>query len=309
MLRCHATRVVPSGFLPMQSARELNSREAYRNAGPLIRRYQSMTMRLLCLFLSLISPVVVIAQAVPAETLEMESARSRWSIGVGVGVGDGHYAGEGTRVMFLPMIGYEGDRFFLRGLGGGFHFLRTDTFSLDGLVRAQPGAFDVSDLSDAALARNGVDASLLEDRDDFGVAAGLGTDWRLPFGELKFQAVTDATGNDRGQELSIDYVYPLPMGGLMLMPSIGVRWLSADATRYLYGTLDEDEARGVAPYHPGSALLPQVRLGIMRPLSSKWQLFGGAGYTFLPSKISDSPLLEPGNSGSINFQIGINRRF
>ena len=47
----------------------------------------------------------------------------------------------------------------------------------------------------------------------------------------------------------------------------------------------------------------------MRPLDDKWQLFGGVGYLFFPSKISDSPLLEADSRGSVNLQIGISRRF
>jgi outer membrane protein len=232
----------------------------------------------------------------------------RWTIGVGVSVRDSAYAGEGTRVRPLPIVTYEGERLFWRGLSGGVHAIKGDTFNLDVVLAGRFDGFDIDDLGRTALARNGLDASLLEDRDD-GLDAGLAASWRGRAGEFKLQALADVTDASGGYEFAADYAYALHWGRTTIVPGVGVRWMSADLVDYYDGTLDEEVARGVVRYQPGSAVVPQVSVGFSRPLGRTWKLFGAVDYKFLPSEISDSPLIEPDTDGTAGVRIGLSRGF
>jgi len=83
--------------------------------------------------------------------------------------------------------------------------------------------------------------------------------------------------------------------------------MSTDWVNDYYGTLDEAISRGVAPYRPGSALVPQVSIGFSRPLGEKWRVLGGVDYKFLPNELADSPLLEPDSNGAAAVRLGISR--
>lgn len=149
---------------------------------------------------------------------------------------------------------------------------------------------------------------MLEDRDD-SLDAGLAIGWRGRAGELKLRALADVSGASGGYDLSIEYAHAWRLGRTTLIPGIGVHRLSAEMTRYYYGTLDEEEARGVPAYRPGAAWVPEARLGFARPLGARWRLFGALGYRFLPGELADSPWLERDRSGSASFTVGVSRGF
>lgn len=257
---------------------------------------------------ALLSPLAAQAQSGVAADVAVRESPSRWQLGIGASISDSPYAGEGTRVTPVPWVTYEGDRWFWRGLSGGIHVLKSDGFALDAIVSGRLDGFDIDDLGRRELARNGLDAALLEDRDN-SLDAGVAVSWRGAAGEIKLQALADVTDASGGYELSLDYGYQWRWGRTILVPSVGARWLSKDMTRYYYGTLDEEVARGVPAYRPGAALLPQVKLSVLRPLGEKWRLFGAISYRFLPNEVSDSPFLEPDRSGSGNVQVGVSRSF
>jgi outer membrane protein len=261
------------------------------------------------LALSLLVPTTALAQAVSSSgDLLADAKDDRWSVGVAVGARDSPYVGEGTRIRPLPLVTYDGERFFWRGVSGGIHLVQGSAFSLDAVLAGRFDGFDINDLSRAGLARNGLDASTLEDRDD-ALDAGLAASWRGQAGELKVSALADVTDTSGGYELAVDYAYALQWGRTTIVPGAGVRWMSSDLVNYYYGTLDEEIRRGAPRYQPGSAVVPQVSVGFSRPLGDKWRVLGGVDYKFLPSELTDSPLLEPGSNGSAGVRLGISRSF
>ncbi|HUD40902.1 MAG TPA: MipA/OmpV family protein [Dokdonella sp.] len=237
-----------------------------------------------------------------------DEAPHRWTVGLALSISDSAYAGEDTRLRPFPLITFEGERFFWRGLGGGFHLFERGGFTLDAVASGRFDGFDIDDLGRRELAANGVDARLLEDRDD-GLDVGIAATWSGRAGEFKLRALADATDTSGGYEIAADYGYPVHLGRATVVPAVGLRWMSKDLANYYYGTLDEEVARGVARYRPGSVLVPQVGVGFLRPLGAKWSLFGSIDYKFLPDELTDSPLLDPDASGSAGFRIGFSRSF
>lgn len=119
-------------------------------------------------------------------------------------------------------------------------------------------------------------------------------------------AMSDASG---GQEMSLQYSYPFEVGNGRLSPSVGAKWLSKDSANYFYGTLDEEVARGVVDYRPGSVVIPGVGVSYFRPLGEKWTLLGFAKYDLLPDDITDSPFIERDTDSTFTVFLGFSRGF
>ncbi|WP_369916135.1 MipA/OmpV family protein [Xanthomonas sp. NCPPB 3005] len=254
-------------------------------------------------------PSIAAAQTTPQSDPSLsEEPPYRWGLGLGVVASDSPYAGEGTRTNPFPLILFEGERFFFRGIAGGFHLVQGDSFSLDAIAAVRMDGVAADDLGVEELARNGIDRRLLEDRDD-GLDLGLATAWKGVAGELEFTAKADVTGASEGFELTAEYAYPIAVGRGRLTPTVSVSHLSKDLANYYYGTLDKEVARGVVDYKPGSATVPAVGLTYVRPIGERWQFLARLQYSMLPDELSDSPLLEPDTDGVGSVLIGFSRGF
>lgn len=232
----------------------------------------------------------------------------RWSAGIGAVVNDSPYAGEGTRVQPFPLVTYEGERFWFRGITAGWRLSSSESFELSALAKARMDGFTVDDLGQAELAANGIDWRLLEDRDE-ALDLGLAAKWSGAAGELEVELLADVTDRSGGQEAILQYGYPIEIGRGRLTPGVGVSWLSKDMANYYYGTLDEEVARGVVDYKPGSATVPHVSLGYFRPIGERWMMIGQLKYQCLPDELADSPFMEPDTDGTASMFIGFSRGF
>jgi len=250
---------------------------------------------------------LLIATVAATPVLAEEDSMPRWGLGAGAIASASPYAGRGTRYTPIPLITYDSERFFFRGITAGVHLYDNDLLSIDFLAEGNFGGIDADDFGRRDLALNGIDRDLLEDRDD-SVDVGFEAQLQGRFGEFSLKVVADALDASGGYEASAEYGYPLEFGErLTVTPTIGVSWLSADTADYYYGTLDEEVARGVVSYRPGSATIPKIGLDLEYNFADKWLLLGNVTYTLLPSKVGDSPLLESDSATGV--MIGVLRAF
>jgi outer membrane protein len=264
---------------------------------------------LVCLGLLVCAAAPVSAQVVSESNREAgQASASRWRIGLAVASREGIYAGEDDRTLVFPNVSYEGERFFWRGAQAGLHLFSRGGFVLDGYVAGRLDGVDADDFGVTELAERGIDRRLLEDRDD-AADVGMSARWRGAAGELELDARADVTSTSEGQQASITYRYPFRAGGWQLTPGVGVRWLSSDLADYYYGTLDEEIARGVVRYRPGSVTVPTASLILMRPFAEKWLFIASAEYRRLPSALRDSPLVERDTDGGATVMVGFSRGF
>lgn len=262
----------------------------------------NLSLRTFAKLAFLVFPAAAYAQEAPVPS-------ERWSFGVGAASIDSPYAGEGSRVRPFPLISYEGERVFLRGISGGAHLYQSRRLTLDVIFSARLYGFDVDDLGRSELLANGVDADLLSDRDD-GLDAGFQATFSSSWGAISLEAVHDISGASEGYEFSIDYRYRWLLDRTAIMVNAGASQMSVDLAGYYFGILGEEVARGVAAYSPESAVVPRVGLTMTHSFESrKWQLLGSAGYQFLPDELRDSPLLEPDQDGFGRVVLGLSRRF
>lgn len=231
-----------------------------------------------------------------------------WALGLGAAVSSGIYAGEGTRVTPFPLVSYQGERFFWRGIGGGAHLLKRDGLSIDATLSARMDGIERDDFGMAELAERGIERALLADRDN-GLDLGLATRWRGAMGLLELELKGDVSGASKGAEAGLKYAYPMQWGGARVSPHIGVSHYSKKLANYYYGTLAEEIARGVADYTPGGATVPRIGVDLVRPFAQRWVLIGNVSYKKLPRKLSDSPLLDKDTDGAVSAFFGVSRGF
>jgi outer membrane protein len=254
-------------------------------------------MKSCCLALSVIPVAVTLPLLAQADEPGLKS------VGLGVSAAQNPYVGADSSLSLLPLVNYQGERLFVRGLRAGVHLYQGDGFGLDVIVAGRLDGIDADDFGRHKLAENGIDRDLLEDRDD-GIDLGLHATWKGTLGELQGTAQGDVSGASDGYELSLEYGYPVTLGGTTVTPSVTLSYLSGGLADYYYGTLSDEEARGVARYRPGSTVVPSLALGLSRPIGERWLLSGEASYQMLPDRLSDSPLLE-GDSGLFGVKVGL----
>lgn len=253
-------------------------------------------------------PVAVSAQVRKEGEERADMAPSNWSVGVAAGIRNELYAGEGNHTRAVPFFGYEGERFYLRGITAGYYLIKNDSVALDVFLGARLDAMDAKDFGRRELARRGINRDLLSDRDD-SVDAGASVSWRGAAGELQLELKADVLDVSGGYEADVSYRYPMQAGQWLLTPAVGVTVLSKDLANYYYGTLDKEVRRGVASYRPGSATIPYVGLTVARPFAQKWRFMANVGYQVLPDEISDSPLVAEDTDGVAQAFFGVVRSF
>ncbi|TDK23770.1 MipA/OmpV family protein [Luteimonas aestuarii] len=235
-------------------------------------------------------------------------ATGEWTLGIGAIAIDSPYAGEGSRVRPVPLLGYEGERVYLRGTTAGLRLVQSQGFTLDAIAAVRLDGFDIDDLGRTELLANGVDAALLEDRDD-GLDAGFRIGYGGTWGAVSLDALHDVTDASGGYEVALDYRYTWLVGRSAITANAGSSLLSDDLAGYYYGTLDSEVARGVVAYAPGSAIVHRIGVSWTRPLGDAWQLVASVQATQLPGELRDSPLLEPDSDRTGRLFIGFGRRF
>lgn len=237
-----------------------------------------------------------------------DMAPSNWSVGIAAGARDELYAGEGSHSRLIPFFGYEGERFYLRGITAGYYLVKNEGFAFDVFLGGRLDAMDAEDFGRRELARRGIDRDLLSDRDD-SVDAGASVSWRGAAGEVQLEVKADILDVSGGYEADVSYRYPMQAGQWLLTPAVGVTVMSKDLANYYYGTLDKEVRRGVPGYRPGSATVPYLGLTVARPFAQTWRFMANVGYQVLPDEISDSPLIAQDTDGVAQAFFGVVRSF
>jgi outer membrane protein len=253
-------------------------------------------------------PLALSAQVRKEGEERADMAPANWSVGIAAGSRNELYAGEGNHTRVIPFFGYEGERFYLRGITAGYYLVKSDEFAFDVFVGGRLDAMDRKDFGRRELAKRGIDRDLLSDRDD-SVDAGASVSWRGSAGELQLEVKADILDVSGGYEADVSYRYPMQAGEWLLTPAVGVSWMSKDLANYYYGALDKEVRRGVVSYRPGSVTIPSVSLTVARPFAEKWRFMANVGYQVLPDEISDSPLIAEDTDGVAQAFFGVVRSF
>ena len=216
---------------------------------------------------------------------EGESMLAGFSAGLGGTILTNEYKEMDGRQTILPLLGYEGDYFYLRGVAGGFHFFKNEFLELNAQLSYLPQHFYAGDSDSWAMRQ-------LDNRYST-LMGGFNGRLMTEFGILNATFETDLLGYNNGIRIDASYVYPIQLGMVSLAPGVGFQWTDANYNRYYYG-VDHSEARdtGLEYYDPDSSFSPYVQLGARINFNENWSVMGSCRALFLNQEIYDSPMVD-----------------
>ncbi|ODS64090.1 MAG: hypothetical protein ABS41_03515 [Arenimonas sp. SCN 70-307] len=243
------------------------------------------------LLAALLAAPLAHAQATDAQS----DGQPRWTLGLIAIERDAPYRQLDEDLLVVPLVRFEGERAYLRGLRGGFRLTEGDTFETSVFLQARGDGYEAAD------------SPFLAGMDDrrFSLDGGVALSWRVPrVGQFELSAATDLLDRSGGQEVDASWTGYVPAGQWRILPTVSLRWQSADLVDYYYGVRDAEALPGRPAYAGDAALLPEISVLATRPLGKRWQLFARVGHTFLPSEITDSPLVDDDRRTSIILGLG-----
>ena len=123
-------------------------------------------------------------------------------------------------------------------------------------------------------------------------------------GQFDASWVTDVLDRSDGSEFELGYTALFRAGGFTFVPNLSVKFQDEDVVDYYYG-VRPDEATAARPAYRGdSAVVPELSVTAMRELSPQWTLYARIGHAWLPSEITDSPIVDDDNRTVLGIGVG-----
>ena len=207
----------------------------------------------------------------------------RWTFGALAIERDAPYRGLDEDLLVVPLVRFEGERAYLRGLRGGLVAVREGGFELGPFVQVRGDGYDAAD-SDFLAG--------MDDR-EFSLDAGVAASWRREgFGQVELSAATDVLDRSGGHELEAAYTALFRAGGFTFVPQLAVKWQSDALVDYYYGVRAGEVTAGRAAYQGKSTVNAELALRGMYLFNARHSVFVDVGVTRLGSGIKESPLVD-----------------
>ena len=235
-----------------------------------------------------------------ATSVGTANAENQWSVGAGVGVLNSPYKDYDRDVYPVPVITYEGDNFWFRGLGGGYYLWNDQADKLSIMAYYDPMHFKPGDSDDWRLKQL--------DKRKSSMMAGLSYVHNTQYGFLRTSIAADALDNSNGYIWDLAWLYRYTNGGLTLTPGIGVEYTSENYNDYYYGVSRREANRsGLDRYSADDGWNPYLALTASYEFTQDWNVYGTGRYTRLSDEIKDSPMVEKSWAGA--FSVGVTYSF
>ena len=236
------------------------------------------------------------APCTAADTAEDKKDTEEFFIGIGGSVSTSPYKDYDTQWMPLPLVGYEGDYFYLRGLSAGVKFVNLEFLEVSAFAGYDSTSFDSSDTGDRRLKR-------LHNRYSSAVT-GLEARLLTPYGMLHTSGAVDVLGRSNGFKGDAGYKNSFEFGALELVPAAGAYWSSSKYNDYYYGVSDKESRKsGLDDYDAGAGVSPYLGLTIDYSLTEQWEIFSHGEVVFLNRAVKDSPMVDQSNTRSLTFGV------
>ncbi|WP_127959062.1 MipA/OmpV family protein [Serratia microhaemolytica] len=229
---------------------------------------------------------LVTVAALPAQA-------NQFAVGAAVVVSPSPYAGDQDRVLPIPMVSYEGEHAYFKGLTGGVHVWQNEQHRVSVNAYYLPLSFKPDDSDIYAMKRL--------DKRNATLMAGLLYRYTHPtLGVVRVDIGADTLNNSNGVLGDIGYLYRFNFGQWGVTPGIGVTWASSNHNEYYYGVSGAESMRsGLAQYQPGSSWTPYIELSVGYRINQNWSAFLAARGMALPKEVKDSPMVDSSVSGTL----------
>lgn len=145
-----------------------------------------------------------------ATSSSVAQAESDLSLGAGVGVVENAYKQYDNDVYPVPVVTYDSENFWFRGLGGGYYLWNDNTDKLSVMAYWSPMYFKPGDSDNSQLRQL--------DKRKSTMMAGLSYVHNTQYGFLRTSLAGDALDNSNGIVWDLAWLYRYTNGGLTLTP-------------------------------------------------------------------------------------------
>ncbi len=241
------------------------------------------------ILIRMIALVVIAGLAVPAvaEEFSAPAGKRPWNLGAGAVHREKAYDGfkDSKKTTPIPIILFEGERFFVRGSNLGWKFINTNPWEVSILAEWWADGYEDGD---ASILRG------MSDRDP-SLAVGGQVRWQPQRFGLELTATTDAMSNSDGTQVRAMAKFDDRSGPWFYSLSGGIVYSDSDFNDYYYGvsTREVDLTRGRTSYSADDET--GIRLGGLlgyNASGSKWTFLGGARYDYLGDEVDNSSITE-----------------
>ncbi|AGB78553.1 MipA/OmpV family protein [Pseudocitrobacter corydidari] len=220
-------------------------------------------------------------------------AESKLTLGAGVGVIQHPYKQYSNDVVPVPVLTYESENFWFRGLGGGYYLWNDGTDQLSLTAYWLPMYFKPSDSDSHKLRR-------LDSRHST-LMAGVSWFHHTQYGSLRTTLSGDTLDKSNGLIWDLGWIYRYTNGNLTLTPGIGVEWNSDNMNDYYYGVSHKESRKsGLRDYSADGGWNPYLELSANYRFLGNWSVYGTARYTRLSDEITDSPMVDKSWTGLLS---------
>ncbi|ELC5340097.1 MipA/OmpV family protein [Salmonella enterica] len=220
-------------------------------------------------------------------------AESSLTLGAGVGVIEHPYKGYDSEAYLIPVISYDSNHFWFRGLGGGYYLWNDAADTLSVMAYWSPMYFRPGDSNDHQLRQLNKRKSTM--------MAGMSWSHHTPYGFLRTSLAADVLDNSDGVVGDVAWLYRYVNGGFSLTPGIGVEWSSQKQNDYYYGVSHRESVRsGLKSYEADNGWAPYLEISASYNFAGNWSMYGMARYTHLSEETADSPVVDKSWNGLLS---------
>jgi outer membrane scaffolding protein for murein synthesis (MipA/OmpV family) len=122
--------------------------------------------------------------------------------------------------------------------------------------------------------------------------------------DIRVRLLNDVLSRHDGFLFTADYNRPIFTNYALIMPSVGVIYLSENAVDYYYGVSANEATSFRTAYSPEGAWGASARLYIERPINKSFTAFAFANYVYFDEDITESPIVTI-EQAAYNIAVGV----
>lgn len=224
--------------------------------------------------------------AIPTFAGAAEGQKDTLRIGIGAGGATSEYKETDSQIWPVPLLNYEGERFYVRGLTGGIFLYKNSTHELSLNISYLPQSFDASDSDSRAMRQ-------LDDRYST-MLAGASYRLKSEYGIANLSVSGDVLGTSNGILADLSYAYPIPAISIFqITPAAGVTWTSSNYNDYYYGVSGKESRKsGLGSYDADDGFSPYAGINIKAGITENFDILLNGKAVYLSEEIRDSPMVD-----------------
>lgn len=228
-----------------------------------------------------------------------ENPEDKSAVGLGIIYSESKYEGIDKETTIIPLIKYNAEDFYIRGIEFGYKQIDTDKFKLNYILSPR---LDSLNASDSSYLKD------LEDR-DITLESGVLLVYKpLKFINLSTKAKFDILGVHKGYDIGVNIGTFIPINqSFFISASYAKVYLSSELSDYYYGVSNEEATSSIEAYDVDSSIIGIYGINFIYKLDENIRTNFMVSHTKLSQEIKNSPIIKDKDFDT--FIIGVNYTF